>query len=467
MMHPAYVRPTGGLDAQYAATPINKVGEWYLTICLFFILVEGIFNEWLNTAISTRSMIIFQLTPWNLWPTEFYFMTIGLLIGAWFFFAGRRPWHAPTQGILIYLAMWFVYFGWGLYGAAVRHVGWLSDVRSYILPSLVAPWVATLAKDSRLDVVAGRYVKMAIPAAIFNTIISMLFFAGGATVDTERGEISSTWQAEYVLIFAYVLAFARSICSGKRATWTLLILGAGITAPLDKPALATFLFANVACLYYAVRLGIKWKKIRIGNSAIVLMALCLFGLIFGSLVLSLGGGAGKQYLLTRIFKYNVRASQRDVAGGRFRLWQYGFERFMERPLVGVGLGDRIVVESKGRLKTVPMHNLYVQTLSDTGLVGITIVSVAVFTWYFRASRAIRDEPEEGRFWPRLALFVFIVSMLFASAYGGVLGARCIAYLFWICVGLETGTHSQQVLRQNQVGPEAYPIGRIAAVPLAR
>jgi len=448
-LHPGYATTYAApaLPAQSAAKPLNKIGEWYLTLCLLMLLIEGVFNEWLNTMIPQRSIIIFRLTPWNLWPSVMYFYSIGFAIGLWIFFSWRKPWHAQTKGIFLLMAMWFVYFGWGLYGWTQRNVGWLADVRSYILPSVIAPWVATLGKDIRLDVVARRFVTMAIPGAVLNAMLGISFFARGGGIGIGYGVLEPSWQAEYTLLLAYVLAFARSIASGKRATITLLILAAGITAPLHKPALATFFFANLALLWYSVQLGRRWKTIRIGNAVIVLVALMFGGLVFGGVMMSIGGGAGKEFILNRIFKYHVRAHKRDVAGGRGHLWAAAIHDWAESPLIGQGLGGRIVVGAQGAPRIVPLHNLYIQTLAQTGLLGLSIVIVAVVTWYIRARRAIRDEYDERLFWPRLGMFTWVVTMLFASGYGGVLGASCIAFLLWICVGLETGAHSQQEFRQ--------------------
>jgi hypothetical protein len=75
------------------------------------------------------------------------------------------------------------------------------------------------------------------------------------------------------------------------------------------------------------------------------------------------------------------------------------------------------------------------------------VTIAVLTWYVRARGSIRDEYDANQFWPRLAMFSYAVMILIASVYNGVLSVNFLAFLFWTCVGLETGAHSQQTLRQ--------------------
>jgi O-antigen ligase len=187
------------------------------------------------------------------------------------------------------------------------------------------------------------------------------------------------------------------------------------------------------------------KSIRIGNAAVVLVALGCGGLVFGSVLMSVGDGAGKRFILDRIFKYHVRAHKRDVAGGRLDLWMAAVRDWASSPLIGTGLGQRIVVGggSQGKVRAVPLHNLYIQTLAQTGLVGFSIVSIAVLTWYVRAHRAIQIEPDERQFWPRFGMFTYVVTLLFGSIYNGVMPVSCLAFLFWICVGLETGAHSQQ------------------------
>ena len=195
-------------------------------------------------------------------------------------------------------------------------------------------------------------------------------------------------------------------------------------------------------LFLAGRSGRTLGSLRKGKTVLVLLLLIAACGIFGKIILGVGQGAGKEYLLTRMFKYNEPAYERDVSGRRFGMWKHCLGQWASHPAIGVGLGARLTYDTGKKIIAVPIHNLYVQTLAQTGTVGFAIVMVAGGAWLLRATRTLKRETSPTRFWPRLAMVSYACLILWASLYGDVLPARCVGFTFWLLVGLETTAHSQ-------------------------
>jgi O-antigen ligase len=423
------------------ARPFSKAAEWYLTFCLTSLLLEGFFYLWLNAGLSEKSIWIARITPYSLWPSVLWFYSVGFCITLGLVFLGRQPWHPHYYGKLAFVGLWMVYVPWSVYGMLQRNIAWLGDLRGLILPSMVVPGMVVLAQYVRLDKIATRMIKISIPFAIVNVIRGAMFFGSHGELD-EGGLMEPSWRSEYIMLAMYCLAFARSVTSGKKSTGALIILALGIVAPLHKPVLATFVGSHVFLLFFALRAGRKLKSVRLGNTVLVLVLLGGMGIVAGPMLLNLGGGFAKDYLLTRIFKYGANVYQRDTTGGRIKIWTWCLEEWTKHPLVGVGLGERVIKERKGELGAVPIHNLYIQTFSQTGLIGFGIVSLAVLSWAFRVLRTLASENNESRLWPRIGLCGFVFSMLLSVCYGDTLSVRCLGFMFWTFVGLETGAHCQ-------------------------
>lgn len=418
----------------------SRLGEWYLTACFTYLLIEGVFDRHIESLIAARKYWFFRLTPYNLWPSVLYFYGIGFFVGLIIIFIGRRWWHVPIKGIKAYLALWFVYLGWGLYGALRHTMWWHQDVRGTILPSIVVPWVVIIAQNIRYDVVLSRIIKISIPFAILNVISGILFFARGA-LTPETSILVAIWKGEALLLLAYVLVFARSIGGGKAAKLPLIILTLGILAPLHKPTIVTFFAANVILVYLAVRSRLKAGSVRMGNVILVLSLLLIVGAGFGNVLFGLGEGAAGRWLGKRVLK-RYGATTRELTGGRLDMWKECLDRWKTNPVIGRGLGEKLYGQREGLPWPLPIHNLVVQTLMQTGLIGLAIAAVAAVSWLRRSIKTLAWETETVRVWTRLGLVTYICAILFATLYGESLAIRCIAFTFWIVVGMETAAHSQ-------------------------
>lgn len=125
------------------------------------------------------------------------------------------------------------------------------------------------------------------------------------------------------------------------------------------------LFAAVACVMVLI---IKNGK-HIGKS-LGLLAIVIVILYFGYQYLI-------EYIpdLGNVFLRFENMTDADGFSGRTRLWAKAFELFKTSPIFGIGWGNFKVMA--GFEEGINAHNIYIQLLCETGIVGISL-----FTAYF-------------------------------------------------------------------------------------
>jgi hypothetical protein len=105
--------------------------------------------------------------------------------------------------------------------------------------------------------------------------------------------------------------------------------------------------------------------------------------------------------------------------GRVEWWQFGIQKFMERPLIGYGAyagGRFVILPELGRYGTPDLHSSVVESLVDTGVWGPIVLLIAVVAIWWYLLRSIHN--------PRLELSENRLAME-ASAVMGVIMMRCI------------------------------------------
>lgn len=429
----------------------SKLAEWYITACLGYLLVEAFFYNFIERALETRAYWFLNLTPWNTWPSVLWFFTFGLIFGV-FICVSKKQGLVPIRGKIIFILLWLIFLFGALHGKVAGHRIWLGTFRQTIFLSLIAFWVVVLAQSVRYEVILSRFIKLSLPFAAINVFYAFNFFAGGAIFKTDS-LFGASWKGTYVLILPYLAAFARSIAGEKNARFALIVLFCGILAPLLKPVLAAFIFANFMMLFLAFRLRMFGGDIRIGKSFMVVVILLVVGGIGGSIIFGLGDDAASRYLVDRIFKGG--GGGKDLSGGRLEMWADCLGIWKENFVFGTGLGRRLYgVSSDGIPFALPVHNLYVQILMETGLVGLLILMLAIFGWVRRSFRTLNWEASSERQWPRLAIISWVLTILLTAFYGEPLANMPLAFLFWMMLAFESAAHSQ-VIQWAQIQEEDY------------
>lgn len=165
-------------------------------------------------------------------------------------------------------------------------------------------------------------------------------------------------------IAAGMLAFAQFFQKGK---WKLLLVEAFLTASLlcagmRMPVIAVFL--AILFLLFMQTPREKRKKICVGIFVCGVLVLCvtvvfidqlraipLIGRMMTSVETLLNGG--------------------DVTSGRSKLYRHAWELFLQNPIVGIGWGNyrNTVVGTVTYETPFDVHNIFLQLLCETGIVG--------------------------------------------------------------------------------------------------
>ena len=451
----AYAGSGPGLETGH-----SSAAEWYLTFCLGLLMIEGVFATWIGRYIGTTDFVFTRITGYAPWPSEIVFLGPGLLIGIVIYAAGRSG-NVPTRGIWAYLFLWALHLGAAMHGRFANYATWYPDLRYVWLCAIVVPWVAVLGQRIRHEVVLGRLIKLAVPLALVSIARGLSFMSAGIEYrqgwDVAAQEVGIEYKADLVLLLAYLAALSRGLVGNWRGTLTVLILAAGIIAPLNKISIAAFLFVTPFAMFVAAWAGRTRGLVRLGRVG-VRVALLSVGLgIVGSGLLAFNQGAGERFLRQRVFKENQYGT-RDVSTGRFVLWRTAIEQWRSSPVYGLGLGSRLYNDRSGRW--VAYHNQYLRYLAQTGLIGFAVVMGSFALWLWRALRTLRLEQSPVRLWSRLTFISYVCALAFACLYTEPLSAVSISYVFWFCIALEAAAHSQMLAGQ------AYPHeGTYAGYPI--
>ncbi|MBE3576273.1 MAG: O-antigen ligase family protein [Limnochordales bacterium] len=124
-------------------------------------------------------------------------------------------------------------------------------------------------------------------------------------------------------------------------------------------------------------------------------------------------------------RFSVQGVLNSGGSGRLGLWRVAFAAFLERPLIGWGFGSfgrpaPGMVPWAGVLGTVP-HSIYLQSLSELGIVGLLLLGSVLATHYARARKLGRN----SEFYQAVA--AAMVALIVVSATLGTLNYK----YFWL------------------------------------
>lgn len=445
-----FYEPAEQADSDRSMVRHSGLAEWYLTACMAYLLVEAFFYSYIEQLLKARTYWFLSLTPYNTWPSVMWFFTVGLMFGIFIYMSKKE--HVPVRGKILFTLLWLVFLFGAVHGKIAGYPTWLATFRQTILPSAIMFWVVVLAQSVRYDVILSRFLKTSLPFAVINIFYGVNFFAGGAVISKDA-LFGAHWIGTYVLILAYLAAFARSIAGQRKALFAAAVLFCGIMAPLQKPVIATFIFANILLVLIAFKLGRFRKDVRIGRTLALIIILLIVALAGGVFLFELGNNAASQFLVDRILKGGE--GSRDLSGGRLSMWVDCLKIWSKNPVLGVGLGRRLYGTGEDGIPfALPVHNLSIQLLMETGLVGFVIFIMAARGVLRRSFSTLKWEPASDRLWPRLAIITWVTTILFSTLYGESLTIMPVAFTFWMLLALECAAHSR-IIQQWQTGTGDY------------
>ncbi|WP_197092849.1 O-antigen ligase family protein [Labilibaculum euxinus] len=113
------------------------------------------------------------------------------------------------------------------------------------------------------------------------------------------------------------------------------------------------------------------------KSLLIWLAIIILGT--GVLILSGSTVIGRFVLLF----YQLRSGDSDAGSSRLEIWQNGFSQFLENPLFGSGIEEKVT-------KYVA-HNLYLETIMQTGMFGGVVLMIILGFTYFNGKKLLSTD----------------------------------------------------------------------------
>lgn len=193
---------------------------------------------------------------------------------------------------------------------------------------------------------------------------------------------------------------------------------------------AHFVFCFVSIIYI---FGVTRKK-RLSTQKLWKLLLSLMAVI---ITIYLGKTYFSQYgVLSRLFKtYQSFLSGSPIGSGRGDLYKQAWELFLSSPIYGIGWRAFGVTKSNGVILDV--HNSYLQILCETGIVGLTLFIIPLFTTFIYTERKLRkaikyDVKNINKFCLSFSLFIQLFFIFYSLTGSIVLYPIYILLYFFAC-----------------------------------
>lgn len=182
---------------------------------------------------------------------------------------------------------------------------------------------------------------------------------------------------------------------------TLLLTG--------KRSTFVFLLVAIIAIYFVSSVGVKKiSRIAIIASAALIMLAGLF--IFQSQLSNVP-------VLNRLIEtINGIRQGEDISSNRTGIYLYAYSLFKENPIWGIGWGHfrSMTLGNITWVNTVEVHNIYLQLLCETGIVGFSIIMFPIVVYLIHAYKAVRYEivKKQMQQWRVLLQFAFSYQVFF-------------------------------------------------------
>jgi O-antigen ligase len=186
------------------------------------------------------------------------------------------------------------------------------------------------------------------------------------------------------------------------------------------------LFLSLVILFWVLFRANK-RYLRYGIFAVVVIALALLSLRYY-------GGGYYDIMKRKLINYEKRSEM-----WRYDAWNSALRKFYGSPLIGVGLGEESrfwTLNSAGKWfqTTHPTHNIVIDLLYQTGMVGALFFMIIVLKYGLSVYKSLRKVGDDDK--PvMVALFVFFVCALIQSFFQPYLNHPGNAVSFFACMGI--------------------------------
>jgi len=296
---------------------------------------------------------------------------------------------------------------------------------SIIVPAMLAARTA--------DLMRGVFL-----CFLFGSILNAFLILGGYSRQSLAAGVEIGYQGylQYKGVLGEFAAFAilfslyEIFQSGWRRIWGFVVFITSIYLILVSQSKGSLGFAILAAILAEFVL-IVGKKMRV-SPAIVLLPLPICYAVLSRMVGD---------LVSRI-SWHLYGNW--TLSGRTDIWYFVNYEITKKPLLGWGYrsfwlvgSDSPALEAGGWIAQMPSaHNGYLDTILDTGHIGLILFLIFIFTTLQAIGRVADRDPARG--WLLLSIALFIILTNFLEA--GWMRGQDVLWLMFVIVATEAGRH---------------------------
>ena len=254
-----------------------------------------------------------------------------------------------------------------------------------------------------------RNVIRIFPSEMYNILASDL---GGGLYGVKGFTTNVGFAAGYLIAgIIAILSYRTEFNRLKRSDFVLLCIYSLSLLLTAKRGPTLFLILTIIMIYILPRRGSK--KVR-QSWRVFLIFLVLIVVIY-IMEPFLSGIPIFQSIINTITKYQ---SGEDITSGRSALYAWALTQFYDNPLSGIGWGKyrTTVAGVVTRSKELAVHNVYLQLLCETGVIGfIFFATVFVISWVLTKNEYISTLEKDDYYlskWRKLLFFSFAYQTYF-------------------------------------------------------
>jgi O-antigen ligase len=241
-----------------------------------------------------------------------------------------------------------------------------------------------------------------------------------------------------LLIIGMVLMGIAIVMTGSRGGFISLL---GV---LSLTVLLTILYGNKKDSREEKTKGINTKNIIVVVSSIFLVIFLL--------VITIWLGAGNTIDYTA---GNLAVADQDFTNGRIHFWTTTIEIIKDNPIIGTGLSAFGISFTKydswnGSLRLEHAHNDYLQTLSDSGIIGFILILLFIFLLFKNALRVIATTEDKFRQGASIGALAGCFGILIHSLFDFPLRTNANSFFFLVlaAIAITTITYPKRFRRRR-------------------
>ena len=365
-------------------------------------------------------------------------ISLGLALGNW----SRLTWPPHIAWLAAYLALAGASILWAFKPdfSFVRFGTQMMIIISIILPVMLAAPRADIMRGLFFCFVFGSILNAALVLSGYSAVTKvmdglMIGYSGYFGFKGELGEFAA---------LAFLVSLYEVCYAGSRRVLGFIIAGTSIYLVIVSESKGSLGCAALAAILATLALFVS-KKIRV-SPAIVLLPVPICYAVLSHIVGD---------LINRI-SWHIYGNY--TLSGRIFIWDLVNFEIAKRPLLGwgyrsiwlVGPDSPVLVDTGSWTGQMPSaHNGYLDTILDTGHIGLVLFLVFIFATFHSIGRVADRDPTRAWFLLSIALFVALVNFL-ESAW--LRGADPLWMMFVVVVA-EAGRYRQPFRRSlGAAGP---------------